>query len=297
MVPELSDACLRPQAAEPQPVGYAGRLATRGSATKARLVDRSRDPSRPARSESTRALTIRRHPLWRRPDNVAEVTAKIMAAIWDDDPTAVLLTGEFRDACAAAGARRLQVNVSDAAVAGAMRISELDPPIDAVVSVWADDASAVLDLLDARVRTLAAWQVAERAPLDPALPADGTRIDALANLAFLRRPRDLPRAEWLRIWLDDHTRVAIDTQATFGYTQNIVERALTPDAPVVDAIVEELFAMAAVSDVHAFYGSGGDQAELERRMTRMLASVARFGAHQNLDVVPTSRYDFEVGPR
>ncbi|MFI8772096.1 hypothetical protein ACIGKQ_08025 [Gordonia sp. NPDC062954] len=225
------------------------------------------------------------------------MAAKTIAAIWDDDPTSALLSGGFRDACAAAGAQRLQVNISDAAVAGAMRISEFDPPIDAVVSIWADDPTDVLDLLDVRVGAMAAWQVDERTPLHPALPADGSRIDALANVAFLRRPVDLPRADWLRIWLDDHTRVAIETQATFGYVQNIVERALTRDAPVVDAIVEELFAMAAVSDVHAFYGSGGDQGELERRMTRMLESVARFGAHQNLDVVPTSRYDFEVGPR
>ena len=136
---------------------------------------------------------------------------------------------------------------------------------------------------------VAAWRVTERAPLDPRLPADGTRIDALANIAFLRRPAHLAREEWLRIWLEEHTTVAIETQATFGYYQNVVEAPLTPDAPHVDAIVEELFPMAAITDIHAFYGSGGDQAELESRMTRMLDSVQRFGADKNLDVIPTSR--------
>lgn len=82
--------------------------------------------------------------------------------------------------------------------------------------------------------------------------------------------------------------------ATFGYVQNIVQRALTGDTPRVDAIVEELFPMAAVTDIHAFYGSDGDQAELERRMTLMLNSVSRFGADRHLDVVPTSRYDFDL---
>ena len=33
------------------------------------------------------------------------------------------------------------------------------------------------------------------------------------------------------------TQVAIDTQATFGYVQNTVVRALTDDAPVLAAIV------------------------------------------------------------
>ena len=210
--------------------------------------------------------------------------------------TAAIDRDSLRKDMERAGAARLQVNVSDDAVAGAMRINELDPAIDAVVSVWADDPAPVLDILTAAagedVGRVAAWQVLERTPLRPEVAVDGTRIDALANVAFLRRPAELERAEWSRIWLDEHTQVAIDTQATFGYTQNIVERALTEATPPVDAIVEELFPMAAVHDIHAFYGSGGDQRELERRMTRMLESVQRFGADRNLDVVPTSRYDW-----
>ncbi|MGC4961945.1 hypothetical protein [Gordonia sp. DT101] len=217
---------------------------------------------------------------------------KAIAVVWGEDVSAVLRAADLVEACTAAGARRLQVNVSDDAVAGAMRIDELDPPIGGVVSVWAADLPPVLDVLAGRVARLAAWEVDERAPLDPELPADGSRIAALSNVAFLRRPDGLARADWLHRWLDEHTQVAIETQATFGYYQNIVGRPLTPDAPAVDAIVEELFPMAAVSDVHAFYGSGGDQQELERRMTRMLESVNRFGADRNLDVVPTSRFDF-----
>ena len=52
--------------------------------------------------------------------------------------------------------------------------------------------------------------------------------------------------------------------------------------------------MAALTDPHAFYGSGGDDAELNRRMTELMASVARFGADQGLDLVPTSRYYWEL---
>ncbi|WP_439030841.1 hypothetical protein [Gordonia terrae] len=197
--------------------------------------------------------------------------------------------------CGAAGATRVQVNLSDDQVSAAMRIDELDPPIGATVAFWASEPEPVLAVVSAEVDgPVAAWVVTERTPLDPELPRDGSRINALSNIAFLRRPAELDRDEWLRRWLDDHTQVAIDTQDTFGYVQNIVDRPLTDDAPPVAAIVEELFPMTAVSDIHAFYGSGGDQQELERRMTLMLESVARFGADRNLDVVPTSRYDFDL---
>lgn len=221
-------------------------------------------------------------------------SSKVIVAIRGGGPSRTD-ADDLVERCMAAGATRVQVNLSDDAVSGAMRIDELDPPIVAVLSFWAPDPDPVLAVVDDELDgPIAAWAVTARAPLNPDLPADGTRIDALSNVAFLRRPDELDHAEWLRRWLDDHTQVAIDTQATFGYVQNIVERPLTEDIPPVAAIVEELFPMAAVSDIHAFYGSGGDQRELERRMTLMLESVSRFGADRHLDVVRTSRYDFDL---
>ena len=91
-----------------------------------------------------------------------------------------------------------------------------------------------------------------------------------------------------------HTPIASETQHTFGYIQNIVEEALTPGAPVISAIVEELFVMVGMTDAHAFYGSGGDDAELARRIEKLMVSVARFGADQGLDLCPTSRYLYKV---
>ena len=97
-------------------------------------------------------------------------------------------------------------------------------------------------------------------------------------------------AKYLEYWQVHHTPIAIRTQNTSGYIQNIVEEALTPSSPDLAAIVEEHFPMAALTDPHAFYGSGGDDAELARRMTELMASVATFGADQGLDLVPSSRY-------
>ena len=83
--------------------------------------------------------------------------------------------------------------------------------------------------------------------------------------------------------------MAIETQATFGYMQNVVWRALTPDAPAIDGIVEELFPAEAITDLRAFFGAAAD-ADLADRMNRMIASTSAFGANEHIDTVPTSRY-------
>ena len=139
----------------------------------------------------------------------------------------------------------------------------------------------------------AGWWVETDEPIPPVQVPDGERLDALANVAVLRRPDGLAAEDWLRIWKDDHTPVAIRTQGTFGYVQH---RVLEPIAgsPPVAAIVEEHFPMAALDDIHAFYGSGGDDAELSRRMGELMASCERFGADRDLDLVPTSRYRWQL---
>ena len=143
--------------------------------------------------------------------------------------------------------------------------------------------------------TIAAWQVEETEPLAPPAAPDGQRADALSQVAFLRRPAELAYDDWRAHWQGPHTQIAIETQATFGYVQNRVTAKLTEDTPDVDAIVEELFPSEAMHDIHAFYGSGGDDAELGRRLTRLMESVATMGADHDLDVVPTSRYTFDLG--
>jgi hypothetical protein len=143
--------------------------------------------------------------------------------------------------------------------------------------------------------TLAGWEVDERQPIPPPESPHGERMDTLANVAVLKRPDDLDRDVWLHRWLVDHTPIAIATQATFGYVQNIVTRPLTDNAPrVVDALVEELFPSAGMVDMHAFYGSGGDDAELNDRLTRLMTSVGRIGFDHDIDLVPSSRYVYDL---
>ncbi len=216
---------------------------------------------------------------------------KLIAALHASDLPRLLLAPAFRAEAAATGATRLQVNVDDGPVVSAMRFGP-GQPITAVVSLWGADPDAALDAVRRRDRSAHAWLVEEREPLVPPATPDGERADALANIAFLRRPAAMAHDDWLADWLGRHTQVAIDTQGTFGYVQNPVSQALTDGGADVAGIVEEHFPMAALTDQHAFYGSGGDDAELERRFTTLMDSCARFGASDGLDLVPTSRYVF-----
>lgn len=224
---------------------------------------------------------------------------KLIAALHSSDAGAELLSRDLHGELTRLGAHRVQVNLDDPAVAPAMRFGPGDP-ITAVVAVWGEDRSLSVEGALGVVRRLdgnaCVWLVEERVPLPPPSVADGARADALANIAFLRRPAGMTPEAWRADWLDRHTQVAIDTQGTFGYVQNPVLECLTPDAAGADVtgIVEELFPMAAMADHHAFYGSGGDEAEFQRRFTTLMDSCARFGASDGLDLVPTSRYCFAL---
>ncbi|MDF1604050.1 EthD domain-containing protein [Nocardioides sp. YIM 152315] len=218
---------------------------------------------------------------------------KSMFLMWGDELATTLRDGAVHARLAAVGVRRLQVNVTDDPVAGALRIDHVDDPIAGFVSVWDADAAAVAEVLG-QVGVVHGYAVDEHRRLDPPEAWDGSRADALANVAVLRRPAELDHDEWLRRWMVDHTTVAIRTQATFGYVQNVVVAPLTAGAPAVDGLVEELFPSAAVTDMHAFYGSRGDDAELGRRIGELMASVARIGADRDLDLVPTSRHLYEL---
>jgi hypothetical protein len=193
------------------------------------------------------------------------------------------------------GAPGLAVNVRDDAVRESlMTLTTLDPPVVGFVTLWTqqsygDQVRSAITRLEEECDDVAAYLVTESVPLPPPITAPGERSPGLANVALLRRPGDLDAATWRQRWHIDHTPVAIETQSTFGYTQNAVVHPLTPGAPVINAIVEELFPIEATSDLHVFFGAADDD-DLRDRMERMVASTAAFGANRDVDTVPTSRY-------
>ncbi len=207
--------------------------------------------------------------------------------------------GPVADALLDSGVLGLTVNVRDDAVRHSlMTLTTLDPPVAAVVSMWTQQCygqqmAAALELLAGECDRLAAYLVTESIPLLAPANEPGSRTTGLANIALLRRPDDMDQSSWLSRWQGHHTSVAIETQSIFGYTQNWVVRSLTPDAPGIAGIVEELFPAEAITDLKAFFGAA-DDADLQDRLTQMIASTSAFGANENIDTVPTSRYVFKT---
>ena len=226
-----------------------------------------------------------------------KVIAVLRRADTDDD-WCERQRGPVADALLELGVPGLSVNVRDGAVSHSlMTITTLDPPVAAVVSLWTqqcygDQMRSALKLLATECEQLGAYLVTESVPLSAPAVEPGSRTAGLANIALLRRPAGMDQATWLTRWQDDHTAVAIQTQSTFEYTQNWVVRTMIPESPGIagiTAIVEEVFPMEAITDLKAFFGAADDH-DLQDRLSRMVASTAAFGANENIDTVPTSRY-------
>jgi hypothetical protein len=214
-----------------------------------------------------------------------------------DDEWVDRLCGPVATALVALGVPGLTINVRDAPVRDSlMTLTTLDPPVQALVSVWVqqhygDQMRRVLAALESEADLVAAYLVTESVPMAAASAELGRRAPGLANIALLRRPADMDESTWLTRWHRDHTPVAIATQSTFGYVQNYVVRALTEDAPALSAIVEELFPIEAAKSLHAFFGAA-DDADLHDRLGKMVVSTTAFGANVNIDTVPSGRYVF-----
>jgi hypothetical protein len=196
----------------------------------------------------------------------------------------------------ASGAHQVQVNVMDSGVeaaAGSRLRSGTGPCPDAIVSLWVDSANAplrsahdkVLREVDADV---AAYLVTESAPL-PGDPVEGRR-PGYTQVSFLQRPERIDERSWMDHWHDHHTQVAIDTQSTSRYLQNLVVRPLTPGAPPCTAIVEESFPDEAMTDQSVFFDAVGDDERLKSNADALMASVMAFLDFDLIDVVPTSEY-------
>jgi hypothetical protein len=223
---------------------------------------------------------------------------KILYPVWKDS---ALEADAFRDqllqrlapSLLEVGVRGLRLSVvdSDVDAAAGLRQENSRPVMDAMLSVWLDSSvyrQPVEAAIAARVSRMAGYLVTESAPL-VTNTAQGQRTPGMAQVVFLQRPRRLSEQQWLEIWHGSHTQVAIDTQSTFGYRQNVVVRPMTYAAPPFDAIIEENFPAEAMSSQHAFYGVETD-AELQTNLQAMIDSVVRFIDFDKIDVVPTSEY-------
>ena len=226
---------------------------------------------------------------------------KVLYPLWksdafDADEFRGRLLNDLAPALLKSGVRGLRLSVADSEVAAAdaLRIENARPVMDAMISVWLDSSvlrAPVEQLLAQHCSRLAGYLVTESEPIvNTQHPAEvGARTYGMAQVVFLQRPRRLSQQQWLEIWLGSHTQVAIDTQSTFGYRQNVVVRPLTYAAPACDAIVEENFPPEAMTSRHAFFAAGDDPT-LAANSTAMMESCARFIDFDKIDVIPTSEY-------
>jgi len=195
------------------------------------------------------------------------------------------------------GVQKLRVSVVDDDVAPAkpLRMESTKPLPSGMISIWVDTAihrKPLEDAIEQAAARMAGYLVTESEPIvnTKHVVADGERTPGMNQVVLLIKPPRLSYEHWLETWLGSHTQVAIDTQSTFGYRQNVIVRPLTYAAPPYNAIIEESFPAAAMTDPAAFFNAAGDEAELKRREKAMMDSVVRFIDFDKIDRIPTSEY-------
>ncbi|MEH6593546.1 MAG: hypothetical protein V7746_24985 [Halioglobus sp.] len=228
---------------------------------------------------------------------------KIVYLLWgneldDSEQLRQCLCDELAPILVEAGAQKLRVNVVDSAVAPAqaLRIENSKPAFDAVISLWLDTSirrTRIEHAIEARVARMAGYLVTESEPIvnTSQCVSTGERTPGMNEVVLLQKPPRLSYPHWIDVWLNGHTQVAIDTQSTFGYRQNIVVRPLTYLAPPIDAIIEENFPEAAMTDRRAFYDAVDDEALYKEREQAMIDSCMRFIDFDKIDCIPTSEYN------
>lgn len=229
---------------------------------------------------------------------------KVIAALWaETGGRDALNRRSLRDLAPALkelGARHIRVNVQDEAVAAGEGLRQrcIDPQPDAFVQFWLPSANRIFREPVDRALAASAPRYAIYLALESTIlanrdhpPRANERAFGFAQMALLQRSARLSFDDWLAIWQDRHTRVAIDTQSTFEYVQNVLIRKLTDGAPDCAAIVEECFPIAALDDPAVFFDAAGDQAKFKRNLDLMMESCARFIEPGGVDVIPTSQYN------
>jgi hypothetical protein len=196
--------------------------------------------------------------------------------------------------------RRLKICVVDEHVAEAApyRMENTRPVMSGALMIWVNTSvyrQPLEQLIAEHVARYTGYLVTESEPLvsDSCGAAPGEKTPGMNQLVFLQRPPRLCVEEWLDVWHGSHTQVAIETQSTFGYRQNVIARSLTYAAPHYDAIIEENFPQAAISSRAAFYDAHGNEELYRQREKEMVDSCVRFIDFDKIDCIPMSEYIFK----
>ena len=205
--------------------------------------------------------------------------------------------GELAGGLEDLGVRGLSVNLADelAAYAQGMRITRMPEPPSGTVSIWLDtalDRDPVHRLLEAACQRFEGYLVLESVPLVNAtqIAPLGERTPGITTVALLEKPESMTYENWLERWQGHHTRVAIETQSTFLYIQNVIVRAVSEDAHPWSAIVEEGFPAEAPTDPMVFFAAGSSREKLEENRRRLMEGGGKFIDFARLESHPMSGY-------
>lgn len=229
---------------------------------------------------------------------------KLIYALWRDPGTPreaynERLFGEVAQAIAP-NVRALRLNVQDETVreGNSSFFVVTDPQMEAVAQIWVDTAysparvpiEAALGRVASRIE---GWLVAESMPLPNTVHPPGLPTAGFSQIVFIEKPAALDHETWRRTWQDGHTAVAVETQSSFEYVQNLVVRPLTAGAAPYAAIVEECFPLAARRDKGLFYDAAGDPAKEAANEARMMTSCANFIGEKGCDCIPMRQYQIK----
>jgi hypothetical protein len=214
--------------------------------------------------------------LWGRPDGAA------------GDALRERLLGEVAPRLLAGPARALSVNVHDSAAADAPSPAPAPDGEDthvAQLSIWVDsyDRRGALDeVVGSAGLPWSAYLVTESLYDDygttphagPRTWPDGERSPGVLTVARIHRPAGLAEADWIESWHGVQSPASARLQPRTRYVRNQVVRALTPDAPEADGIVEEARPSAEhVADPMLFFNADGDPQRCRDHIAEMLANV------------------------
>ena len=215
---------------------------------------------------------------------------KLMYVLWGDRADAVGLVGRLGPTLSALDPLGLTIDVADADadVASPVPTPEGEDPHIAVVSLWLTAHDRRVPFEEAIAATglrVAGYLVSGAVYTDygdnawsPARSwSDGERSPAILTVCLIHRRADLDASEFLTRWHSVQSPVSAEIQPRARYVRNEVIRALTPDAPEVDGIVEEAWPSAEhITDPDRFFLGGGDPERMNANIARMIDSVSAF---------------------
>jgi len=123
---------------------------------------------------------------------------------------------------------------------------------------------------------------------------DGQRSPGIVAVTLMERPKRLSREEWIRRWHGKQSPVSEAMQPRSRYIRNVVVKALTPDAPPYECIVEEAWPSTRhLTNPFMFYGAGRNPLKLVWNMVVMFRSVISFLDLTRIRTTNTSEYIFK----